>query len=428
MDKRFFRLFDMSEDEAIALLDKPIEDLEEDDVRYVAAAHLVNFPTDRSIAALIRAVENTHPSLDNRITRRKAIETLGRLEVREALPFIRVCLQDDDRFTVENAAKAIAEITTDDAEILAEIAQLLDKPEQCYRSLIQVLSKLGYKPALDRIRNFLDADSEPLYSAAISAVCKLSGDDSQIGKVIDLLQHPSVNARRSSIQDLIDADYYRAIPKIAACPVSIVFRLRAIRLMAGSDLSDGKLIDRDLYASLDRVLMDRPSDLNRVHQYDALPPLDVLIKDLYSTDFGRCYLATQTLVEQYPEAAPKALFATYETEARQDYGAHYHVIKSLGWLRYAPAYDLFIEALNNTSPQFQKSRSAAALALAELGERKAIPALRASSATKIWALKYASILALEAFGDSTAREVLADDPDRLIRARATQAANSVPVS
>ena len=41
---------------------------------------------------------------------------------------------------------------------------------------------------------------------------------------------------------------------------------------------------------------------------------------------------------------------------------HYHVIKLLGWLRYAPAYDLLVEeGLRNQMPQFQKSRSAAAI-------------------------------------------------------------------
>ncbi len=44
----------------------------EDDWRYIAAAHLVNCPTEPAINALKRAVEQTDPVLENRIVRRKA--------------------------------------------------------------------------------------------------------------------------------------------------------------------------------------------------------------------------------------------------------------------------------------------------------------------------------------------------------------------
>ncbi len=64
---------------------------------------------------------------------------------------------------------------------------------------------------------------------------------------------------------------------------------------------------------------------------------------------------------------------TYEAEAHNDYGAHFHVIKLFGLLKYETGYDLIVEALHNTAPQFQKSRAAAAIALANLGDTRAIP-------------------------------------------------------
>ncbi|MEL7035698.1 MAG: HEAT repeat domain-containing protein, partial [Cyanobacteria bacterium J06592_8] len=155
------------------------------------------------------------------------------------------------------------------------------------------------------------------------------------------------------------------------------------------------------------------------HDYDQLPALPVLIRALYETDFGKCYLAINTILKDYAEAAPAALFATYTEEACGDYGAHFHVVKLFGWLKHAPAYDILLEALNNPQPQFQKSRAAAAIALAELGDPKAIPVLKACLETKIWDLKYATLMALEKLGDTTAHHVLATDPDKLIQARAT---------
>jgi len=417
MNKRFFNLFNLTEEESITLLDTPQDQLAEDDSRYIAASHLVNFPTEASINALLRAVQNTEPSLDNRIVRRKSVETLGRLQAKQALSVIRGCLADADCYTVENAVWAIGEIGTHDPDILEEVAQLLEKPGQIYRVIIHTLTKLDYKRALERIRKFTESESEPTASAAIAAVCRFTGDYTQINKVIAFLQHPDRNARRACIQDLIDARYYPAIPQIACCPVSVVFRLRAMRLLADVGVPLGDITFEQLQPSLDQTLRDRPQDLDLVHEYDQQPTLDFVIRELYETDFGRCYLATQTILDLYAAQAPAALLQTYEAEANNDYGAHYHVIKLLGWLKYVPAYDLLIQALHNRQPQFQKSRAAAAIALGELGARQAIPDLKASLETKIWDLKYAALLALEKLGEPSGSEIAAKDQDWLIRAR-----------
>jgi bilin biosynthesis protein len=417
MDKRFFNLFNLTEDQAIALLDTPQNQISEDDSRYIAASHLINFPTERSIAALMRAVQQTDPALDNRIVRRKSIEILGRLQAVQALPVIRTCLSDEDCYTVENAVWAIGQIGTQDPDILEDIAQLLDKPGQTYRVIIHTLTTFNYQPALQRIRQFTNSPDLPTASAAITAICRLTGDYSQMNRVVNMLQHPNVLARRLSIQDLIDSLYYDAIPNITRCPVSLVFRLRGIRLLAESGVPTGTITFASIQPCLEQSLRDHPNDLDLVHAYDQLPTLAFLIQELYETDFGRCYLATKTILEHYAEAAPDALFATYAKEAKNDYGAHFHVMKLFGWLKHAPAYDLLIEALHNKQPQFQKSRAAAAIALAELGDPRAIPDLKACLDTKIWDLKYAALMALDHLGDNSGYAIAAHDNDWLIQAK-----------
>lgn len=418
MDKRFFNIFNLTEEQAIALLKTPLDQLEDKTERYVAASHLVHFPTEGSINALIEAVQNDDPQLYNRITRRKAVESLGRLKVSAALPVIKTCLADEDCYTVENAVWAIGEIGTDDKQILEQMVQLLEKPEQSYRVIIQTLAKFDYKPALEKIRKFTESDDKPIASAAIAAVARLTDDYSNIDKVVAFLQHTSVNARRACIQDLIDAKYYDSIPQIAKCPVSIVFRLRGIRLLAESGMTSGKITFAEIEPSLDRVIRDRPQDLEMVHEYDQKPSLEFLISELYHTDFGRCYLASQTLLNEYLEEAPEALMKTFAEQAHNDYGAHYHVVKLLGWLKYAPSYDLLVEALQNKVPQFQKSRAGAAIALANLGKKEVIPLLKDALNTQIFDLKYASLLALKELGDCTYFQVAANDSDILIREKA----------
>ncbi|MDJ0600613.1 MAG: HEAT repeat domain-containing protein [Crocosphaera sp.] len=417
MDKRFFNFFNLTEDQAIALLDTPQDQINENDSRYIAASHLVNFPTERAINALIRAVQNNDPTLNNRIVRRKSIETLGRLEAKQALAVIHTCLNDDDCYTVENAVWAIGEIGTTDANLLEDVAQLLNKPGQTYRVIIHTLTKLNYEPALERIRLFVE-DLDPIIaSAAITSVCRFTKDYGQMGKVVAMLQHPTVLARRLSIQDLIDARYYHGIPNIARCPVSLVFRLRGIRMLAEAGIPTEEITFEMIQPHLEQTLQDHPNDLDLVHTYEATPDLSILVRTLYETDFGKCYLAAKTILDHYADTAPAALLATYDEEAKSDYGAHFHVIKLLGWLKYKPAYDVLLEALHNRQPQFQKSRAAAAIALGELGETKAIPVLKATLSEKNWVLKYAALMALEKLGCTDSHAIAINDSDWLVRAK-----------
>ncbi|MHC5934052.1 HEAT repeat domain-containing protein [Nostoc sp.] len=427
MDKRFFKIFGLTEEQAIAIIDTPLEQLEDASDKYIAVSHLINFPTEQSIAALVRAIETSNPDeLDHRIVRRKAVESLGRLQAESTLPVIRQCLKDDDIYTVENTVWAIGEIGTKDPEILEEVAQLLDKPGQIYRVIIHTLANADYQPSLERVRKFTQAEDEPTRSAAIATVCRFTGDYSQITEVMALLQSSSVNARRSSIQDLIDSHYYKAIPAIARCPVSLVFRLRGLRMLLDIGVPSGEITFTEIQPYLEQVLYDHPNDLDLVHEYDLTPVLDFVINELYETDFGRCYLATKTLLDIYPQEAPAALLATYSDKGYNDYGAHYHVMKLFGWLKYAPAYNLLVENLHNREPQFQKSRAACAIALGELGDSRAIPELKICLNTPIWDLKYACLLALDRLGDSSGREICdvydglrLRDGDWLIRAKAT---------
>jgi bilin biosynthesis protein len=278
--------------------------------------------------------------------------------------------------------------------------------------------QLNYQPALNRIRSFTENPDPIIASAAITAVCHFTGETTHMQKVVAMLQHPNVLARRLSIQDLINARYYKAIPQIARCPVSIVFRLRGIRLLAEAGIEAGAITFDTIQPHLDQTIRDHPQDLDLVHRYDRLPPLSHLIQALYETDFGRCYLASQTLLEHYAAEAPAALLATYNEEAYSDYGAHFHVMKLLGWLKHTPAYDLLHKNLNHPQPQFQKSRAAAATALGELGDSRAIPALTACLDSKIWDLKYAALMALEKLGDTSAYDILSQDSDLLLRLRA----------
>lgn len=416
MDNRFSNMMGLSEEDAIAFLDTPLDQVCDGNARYTAAAHLVNFPTERSIEALIRAVNNTDPSLDNRIVRRKAVESLGRLKVVQSLPVIRNCLKDEgDCYTVENAVWAIGEIGTDDSEILEEISVLLTKPNQTYRVIIQTLSKLNYTPAIDRIRPFKSHDDGTIASAAIAALARLSNTNELLAELLPFLEDSKVYTRRLCIQDLMDACYYSSIPHITRSPVSFVFRLRGVKALIDAGIKDHKVEFEQVQNDLERVLLDHPETITLVHEYDQPPSLEFLLRELYETDFGRCYLATKTLLDRLDPSLPELLIEQYQGPAHNDYGANYHVLKILGWLKYEPAYEIFVEALHRAEPQFQKSRIAAALALGKLGDSRAINDLNKSLMTPTWDLQYAALMALEMLNGLPAN--LSQIEDEIIRMR-----------
>ncbi|NEO83951.1 MAG: HEAT repeat domain-containing protein [Spirulina sp. SIO3F2] len=421
MNQRPFSIFSLTEDQAILLLETPPEQLDDPADRYIAASQLVNYPSDRAIQALIKALTLPVEDLNSRIVRRKAVETLGYLKATAALPFLQERLQDEDPYTVQNAIWSIGEIGCPDQPeqtIIGEIIALLSNERQNTRLIIQTLAKLKSTAAVEPIRAFMQADDPAIAGAAISALYQLAGEDTQLPRLVEFLQHDSVNARRSSIQDLIDARCYDAIPKIIQCPVSIAFRLRGIRLLAEAGMPTEAITFAQLETALDITIRDHPQALALVHEYDQPPSLDFVIHELYETDFSRCYLATQTLLELYPEVAPTALITEFQQKARGDYGAHYHVIKLLGWLRYQPAYDLILEALHNPAPQFQKSRFAAAIALGELGDARAIPELKTYLDNPVWALSYACLLALQQLNVAIDQAIFdTDTADFLVRAK-----------
>ena len=417
MDNRFSNIFNLTEDQAIALLKKPLNTEDGTSERYVGAAHLINFPTDRSINALIEAIQDRDPALENRIARRKAVESLGRLKAVKALPTLKSCLAEGDPLTVENAVWAISEIGTEDESILEAIANLLTKPNQTYRVIIHTLANFNYQPAINRIEPFVDNRDEPIASAAIASLARLKNDYTQMYRVVEFLQSDDINARRACVQDLIDTEYYPAIEAIAKAPISVAFRLRGIRLLAAKGLATEKMSFAQIEPSLDRIIRDRPTDIEMVHEYDQPPSIEFLIRELYHTDFGRCYLASKTLLEEYADKAPEALLQTYTTEAHNDYGAHFHVIKLLGLLKHQPSYEIIVEALHNTEPQFQKSRAAAAIALGNIQATQAIPLLKQTLETPIFDLKYACLLALEQLGESC-WSMAVEDRNLLIKAKA----------
>ena len=120
------------------------------------------------------------------------------------------------------------------------------------------------------------------------------------------------------------------------------------------------------------------------------------------------------MLDFYPKEGD-ILKQSFDENAQEDYGAHYHIIKLFGWLKYEPAYELFIDTLLNLGDKFVKSRIAAAISLGYLGDKQAIPHLKVGLESQVWKLKYACLLSLEHLGNSTGKTLCYNDSDWLIQ-------------
>ncbi|SAY38576.1 HEAT repeat domain-containing protein [Candidatus Synechococcus spongiarum] len=425
---RFQNLFPgLSQAEALATLGKPLEALEDVSDRYLAAAHLVNFPDDETITALMACAADDHPAQAQRIARRKAVESLARLGARQALPVIQNCLASGDTYLVENAVWALAELQAQPKVVTEPLLQLLRDGRQNRRVVAQTVARLGIQEAVAPLEALRQEEDPLLVAAVIAALARLTGNKDGLAALEDHLLHPDVTVRRAVIQDLMDAQAFGALAAITAAPVSPVFRLRGVRHLADQQHQDGVAPAGGLLPLVDRMLRDDPATITLVHRYDTTPGLDFLVQELYGTDFGRVYLAVATLIAAAKDAAAKAdtlaaLTRSFADRGWNDYGAHYHMIKLFGWLGDPQPLPLVREALANRRPQFQKSRPAAALTLARLDPRQAAPALQdAACEGSFWELRYAALMGLEQLGLPVPPATLADS-DWLVALRAKRMA------
>lgn len=435
----FFR--GMDEAMAIEILEKEIGELSDVEDRFIAAERLKFFPSERSARALMSFVDKFDSSkvsecdTEERIARRKAVETLGRHKgaflADEVKEFLSRYFQDVDAHVVENAVWALGEIGGDLSESLLEkVVSVLDQEKIEKRVVIQTLLRAGYKPAIEKLKKLAESEDLGVTTAALSAVAALSGDSSVMGPVSEVLKSEDLNARRYAIEDIKLGGYIEGTEKVAVCPNSLVLRARTVRSLLDKRKEEeselGMKLDDDTAQMVDRLIWDHPGDLDLLgmkKETRRARDLARNVQQLYKNDALYNYLACRTIAEDYRgennEEAGTALMKSYNDLGYFDYFGAYHVYKTLGWIGYEGGYDLLIENAVKLPPRFFNHKAGAITALAELGRQDALEAIAdIASETRIWEVKYACLVASERLGDNgSLREKLREDSDWLVRAR-----------
>lgn len=419
----------MDESIAISLLEQPLGTLKDPCDRFIAVERLKFYNSIKSTRALIDFVRlfdsDRIPAklpVEEYAAKRKAVESLGRLggahltdEVRQ---FLESRLNDTDFNTVENAVWALSQLPGKLSEsCIVQLFTLLSVPNKPYRAILQTLTAARAVAAVDAIRLFQPND-EAAMSAAATALAVLDEDYDALNVVPPLLRARDVNVRRAAIIDLTTARYPPTLPAVARSPISLVLRLRAARGLIATNQ-----IDEKIAVILDRLVWDHPHDIDLLGIVRDTPRARSVsrnVRALYRNDALDAYVACRTLAEDAVPTAGQLVLESYTERAYFDYFGAYHAFKTLGWLRFAPAFDTLLKAAAELPPRFFNHRMGAISALANLGDERAIQVIMdaATEKNQLWQVKYACLVATERLGDGRLREKLLDDDDWLIRARA----------
>ena len=403
---------------------------------YTAAAHLINCPgieTEQTLIEFLQYRESSCQSI--KITKRKIVEVLARLGCIDAVPAIGKCLWSDDVYLVENSVWALQILQCQDQTFIDQMIDILRVDTTNQRISIQCLATLNISRSVDVIRPFQESSVPGIKGAAISAIAKLTRNFTRVPEISLNLLLPNQMDRHFAIQDLIDVDAIDQLNEIFAAPVSPVFKMRAVREMYGEN--SVSVVDLNLLSSLDSLFSCDLSAINCVHEYDESPSSEFLVRDLYNTDFSRCYLALKCLSSRSASEIFPMLKESWVEEAHNDYGAHYCFICLFGsifdWSAESKRwiFEVLLSSISNLRPQFQKSRAASILALAKLNPSmlcELIPEILSSRDSMPWDMRYSLIQSIDNYAELEIAlknkmifQLSDNDIDQFVQARARMA-------
>ncbi len=227
-------------EQAIANLQQP----EDPGLRYYAAWWLGRFRVAQpeAIEALLAALDDdTDRSPDGGYPlRRNAARALGKLGDRRVVPGLIRCLDCPDYYVRESAAQALEQLG--DPQAIPALEALLaggiaaavpveGTPHlvQPYNAVLEALGSLGATEAVGVIAGFLNHPVAQVQNAAARAMYQLTGEATYCEQLVQRLQEPNLQLRRSAMMDLGAIGYLPAAQPIAATLAENSLKLIALQ-------------------------------------------------------------------------------------------------------------------------------------------------------------------------------------------------------
>ncbi|MDS3861261.1 HEAT repeat domain-containing protein [Thermosynechococcaceae cyanobacterium BACA0444] len=222
----------------------------------------------QAVSALIEALADQadRTELGGYPLRRNAARALGKLgDLRAVSPLI-ACLACEDFYVREAAAQALGQLG--DLVAIPPLLELLaggvaaaqfvpGRPHliQPYEAVLESLGQLQAKDAVPEIRPFLNHSMDRVKFAAARALCQLTGDAAAAELLIQALNSPDVQLRRSALLDLGATGYLPAASAIAGAAVENSFKLIALRGLVQGAMRVVDLSQSDFPPELTELLM-----------------------------------------------------------------------------------------------------------------------------------------------------------------------------
>ena len=368
MAERFDVLVEgISEAEALSLLFAKTDDVPCPSDRYFAATRLGLCSSDATLDALIRATyELKIDELFDRITRRKAIEALGRRKDVKAVSALVNVLCCTDTEAVINAISALIRIGWSPSPVEHDqLLRLLDSEDVTQsRAVIQAFGRLSIKSAASksRLKELCDHESALVSGAARSCLSKLYGETSLMQPLLSQLTDLVAGKRRSAVIDIGDSGDHTLLFDLVKAPVSMSLRAKSFLQVD----EDGSLLKTEKYQKLfKRLLLDDPLLLDLDDEWKcSLNPEDIE-RNLSHRDEARQYGAAASLMRIDRQECLE-LIDSMQERLWSDYVTHYYLTCIIGLRNLREKSYLVRSALAETTPQYTKSRIAAAWACVEL--------------------------------------------------------------
>ena len=419
--------------DAINILRKPISEVKFLADYYKAVFHLANSPCEESEKALLEFIKYKYEKLEFKIARRKAVEVLANFNCKEAIPIIAEFLQDNDDYLVESAVWSLGKLECSNINIINNICSILYKQFNNKRVVIQVLTNLGVKKEIEKIRT-LSKDSKSsngIQSACLAALIKLADEKDKLFELKDFLRSSNQNDRHCAVQDIINAGDLSILPYLVNAPISPSFKLKAIESLWIKETIYWNNIK--LLETLDSVIIDNPKNINTLEINNFKIDIVFLIEQLFHTDFNRCYKSLKKL-SKFPSAEVLYYLNNSWDRAKSDYGAIYFFINAYKMLLERKFYDKSIYEkvdflLSNSWSDYMKFKSSAIQILGLLNDEKFYTNLDKFSNkihTPYWKNRYSALLILQNSKTNNKKDfarLFLNDTHRFVRLKAKQVSN-----
>jgi hypothetical protein len=397
MAERFDVLFEgLSEESSLKILLSDPRDLPNPVDKYMAATRLAACSSEESLQGLISAVDLDPEDLFNRITRRKAIEALGRRKDVQALDCLFKALEFDDEPSVINAADSITQISAPLTESQCDsLLQALKGSDPQRRSVIQAHTRLGLQSGTPFIQTLIH-DENPLISGAARAFCaRVEGDLDQLKPLIPQLNDLQAGRRRSAVIDLGDAGDVTMLDYLIKSAVSMPLRAKsAFQLVDPGKKAE---VPEEHISTITSLLQDDPRSLSlRDEWLSNQDPIEIE-NNLQHRDEGKQYGAALSLLKM---TRPQQIEIIDGIRSRlwSDYGANYLLTSLIGLGSIGEREELIKTSLAETLPQYAKSRVAAAWGCLKLELKDQLGLVKSISTSSKWVpLKWSCSQVLKQF-------------------------------